>query len=104
MDKKIVLVRLTTGEELLTTHVNTDSDTFEFHNTILLVTAPPSGPGPGMNIAFAPWMPYTSAKDRVYINKNSVMFMVDPAPPLVNEYQKATGSIVTPRKGLIIPQ
>jgi hypothetical protein len=105
MDKKIVVVRMLTGEELLTTHVGTDSDTFEFHNTIQLMAGniPDPRSGKAQSLGLLPWMTYTNAREKVYINKNAVAFMADPADSLRVEYQKATGSIVTPKTGLILP-
>jgi hypothetical protein len=105
MEKKVVFVRLITGEELLTTHVRTDSDTFWFEDTIQVVAGPIPKPGSGQAqpLAILPWMTYTKAREKVHINKNVVAFMVDPVDSLLQEYQKATSKIVTPNKSLILP-
>jgi len=103
MDKKVVYVKLITGEELITTHTATAQETFTFENTVLLVVGRPDKVGAQPPMGFMPFLPYTNASVKVAVNRNSVQLMCDPHHQLIQEYQKITGSIITPKTGLIIP-
>lgn len=96
MEKKIVYVRLLTGEELVTTHVNTNADTFTFEASLQIYldhSDPAISKG---KLKYMQWLSYTKAAVRVHINKNSVVLMCDPIEPLVAEYQRVTGKVLTP--------
>ncbi len=103
MEKKIQFVRLISGEELIATHFNVDENTFGFEKAIQVVVTPPKAPNQPPGIGFSAWLPYTKAMEKVYINKNCVMLMVDPDDQLLNAYQKITGKVITPTKGFILP-
>lgn len=103
MEKKIVFVRLITGEELITTHTNTAGETFTFEKTLQLYITPPKAKGEMPGLGFVPFFPYTDAAAKVEINRMSVQMMCHPHPQLITEYQKVTGSVITPDKRLIIP-
>ncbi len=103
MEHKIVYVRLLTGEELITTHVNTDNETFSFQHTLQLFVGEPKAPKEPPALGFLPWLHYTKAMEKVAINKAAVVLMCDPIDQLKAEYQKITGKIITPPTGLILP-
>jgi len=100
---KIKLVRLITGEDIVTevTHFDTSENAHVFKNPIIVV-AMPGPPGQPPNIGFAPWMPYS--KDRTFfIADKNIITMTEPLPQFVQQYTEINSKIALPNKSLIIP-
>jgi hypothetical protein len=92
----IVLLRLTTGEELVCTETNG-----RYAKVAILL---PNGQG---GIAIMPWMPYvegTQCDKGVEISDSSIVFKGVPVSDLMDEYKRNFGSgiITPPKKELII--
>ena len=90
--KETKIVRLTTGEELLAKLEDTDNSFILTDPAILI----PAGEG---KLAFAPWCPYSNAKDGVEIGKEHIMFVSDPAEELEKQYMSALSGLIIPSKG-----
>jgi hypothetical protein len=93
----IVLLRLTTGEEL----VCNDKGNNRYSKVACLI---PNGKG---GIAIMPWMPYvegTQTDGGVVINETVIVFKGVPVDDLVQEYNSNFGSgiITPPKKELIV--
>tara|TARA_B100000575_G_C23060506_1_gene610519 strand:+ start:978 stop:1268 length:291 start_codon:yes stop_codon:yes gene_type:complete len=94
MEKKMKLVRLSSGEEVIG-KVTENKDTITIKDGYML-----SAVGEG-KIGFIPFMAYTKAKDGVEVNKTFVMFMVDPIDSIIDQIRTMNSGIVTPEKGII---
>ena len=95
MEKKMLLVRLSSGEEII-------GEVTETENLITIkdgYTLIPAGEG---RIGMMPFMAYTKAKNGVTINKKFVMFMIEPADDLQEQVKSMGSSIVTPKKDIIV--
>lgn len=94
MEKKMLLVRLSSGEEVI-------GDVTETENLITIkdgFSLIPAGEG---KIGFMPFMAYTKAKNGITINKKFVVFMVEPADELQDQVRTMTTGIVAPSKKII---
>ena len=95
MEKKMKLIRLSSGEEVVGTVVeNEDSITITEGYSLI-----PAGEG---KIGFMPFMAYTKADKGVTINNRFVMFVVDPVDQLIKQVRSMNSDIITPSKKIII--
>tara|TARA_Y100001938_G_C7817481_1_gene294949 strand:+ start:223 stop:549 length:327 start_codon:yes stop_codon:yes gene_type:complete len=91
MTDEIMIVRLTTGEEVLAKVTETDG-TYTLKNPAILV---PTGEG---KIAIAPWCFYSDEPDGINVRDSFVVFTAKPENELRNQYSSAFGS------GLVVPE
>jgi len=89
--KKIQIVRLTSGEELI-------AKTEETKTTITLKKPAILIPAGKDQLAFGQWLPYADIKDGIEISKDYVVFVVAPMDEMAQQYDQAFGS------GLIVPK
>jgi hypothetical protein len=94
MEKKMKLVRLSSGEEVIGKVVDNGSDITITDSYSLI----PAGEG---KIGFMPFMAYTKAKQGITIPKNFVVFMVDPVDELVDQVRQMDTGLVTPKNKII---
>ena len=94
MEKKMKLVRLSSGEEVIGKVTETENSvTIENGYTLI-----PAGEG---KIGFMPFMAYTKADKGVTINKKFIMFMVEPIEDMVNQIRQMDSGIVVPDSKVI---
>lgn len=93
----IKIVRLVTGEELITNY-EVDGNTVILKKAAILI---PAGEG---KLAFAPWLPYTKADNGVTLNREHVMFVLDAHDELENQYQGAINGLVVPSNNISGPR
>lgn len=92
----VMLVRLTSGEELLgNVDVVTEPDTVFIENPFIIV---PTGDG---KISTAQYMPYANVAKGLGIPRAHVMWVVTPADQLVDGWKEMTGAILTPSSQII---
>jgi hypothetical protein len=94
MEKKMKLVRLSSGEEVIGKVVDNGSEVTITDGYSLI----PAGEG---KIGFMPFMAYTKAKQGITIPKNFVVFMVDPVDELVDQVRQMDTGLVTPKSKII---
>jgi hypothetical protein len=83
---EVKLVKLTTGEEILT-NVERVSGGFRLSKPMILI---PHQQG----LQMMPWLMF-AAKDEIEIEDKNVFIMYEPKKELVNGYKQQTGGIVT---------
>jgi hypothetical protein len=92
----IKLVRLSTGEELITKLKSETDESYTLSKPAILI---PAGKD---QLAFGQWLPYAEIEDGITISKEYVIFVVDPVDDLKNQYSTSFGSgIVVPSTGAI---
>jgi hypothetical protein len=97
---KIQLIRLITGEDIVS-EARIAENGVTLTNPIIVVAMPgPSGHPP--NIGFAPWMPYSKDRKFLIADKN-IITMTEPLPQFVQQYTEINSKIALPSKGLILP-
>tara|TARA_Y100000592_G_scaffold33098_1_gene52579 strand:- start:142 stop:423 length:282 start_codon:yes stop_codon:yes gene_type:complete len=89
------LVRLSNGEEVIGQVTETENQITIKDGHALFA------PEPG-KIGFIPFMPYTKAKEGVTVDKQFVMFVVDPLDSLVDQIKGKGSRIMTPKKDIIV--
>ena len=96
--KNVQLLRLTSGEELLSdVDLNgIDTETIILKDTLCLI---PAGEG---KIGFMPFMPYTKAKDGLELDMKHIMFMVEPNDMLLEQHRNATSELAVPPEKKIV--
>jgi hypothetical protein len=97
----IRLYRLTTGEDVIGTPVEEDTNQLQQAIKKPFVLIPMQGqPGKPMQIGFHPYIPYT--KDEIVkIKKANIVTETTPDDNMVNAYQQNTGQLVTPKSKII---
>lgn len=91
----IKIVRLSTGEELITT-VKETATGYNFSDVAILI------PTQQNSLGLAPFMAYSEAAKGMDIDKSFIMFMVDPVSDLKAQYQNMFGKIVTQDSKIIV--
>jgi hypothetical protein len=94
MNKKIRLIRLTSGEEILVTILKENEVRKFIKDPVLLI------PNEGQ-IGFMPYMSYCEI-DELMIKEEHIMFNVQPTDKLIDNYNKMTAKVVTPLKPKIV--
>ena len=97
----IRLYRLTTGEDVIGTPVEEDTnETYQALKKPFVLIPMQGQPGQAMQIGFHAYIPYT--KDEVIkIKQANVITESTPDQSLLDAYEKNTSSIVTPKKSII---
>jgi hypothetical protein len=88
------IIRLTTGEEILSKVEETDAG-LSLVDPVILV---PTG---GKGLALAPWLPYRAEDSELVIKEQNIVFTTDPHPDLIKEYTAATSKIITPPSDIV---
>jgi hypothetical protein len=91
----IKLVRLVTGEDILTDFEAGDG-TVKFTNPLIVYITPPQHQGQSANVGISQWVPYSASKEFT-IDANKVVFVAEPAEDLAKQYDSVFGL------GLILP-
>ena len=96
--KNVQLLRLTSGEELLSdVDLNgIDTETVILKDTLCLI---PAGEG---KIGLMPFMPYTKADDGLELDMKHIMFMVEPNDMLLEQHRNATSELAVPPEKKIV--
>ena len=94
----VKLVRLSTGEDVITNIIEETDTTVKFKNPIV---AFPSEAG---RIGFAPWSPLINKEEpEMEVSKNFVVYIADPDGGIIEQYNQMFGSkLMTPNKKLIV--
>jgi len=101
MSSEIKILRLSTGEELITTVIKTENTStrgtlYHLTDTAILI------PTEANQLGLAPFMSYSTAmQDGFTIAEKDIMFLVDPVNDLKTQYQNMFSKIMTPDSQVI---
>ena len=91
----IKIIQLTTGEMIIA-EINRDS---EIKNPLFIHQQAVEGQGPKVNL-----FPYNIlGQGNINLNPNNIVWTVDPEQKLLNQYQEAFSSIITPPENKVTP-
>lgn len=93
----INLIKLVTGEEIVTEVVSQTDTTVTIKNPLLVVMQPGQG---GVQFGFLPFASMVNGD--VTIEKSKTLYIADVKDDLRNNYSSMFGGIVTPSKQLLI--
>ena len=91
----IKLVRLVTGEDVLTEYEAVDGGA-KFTNPLIVYVQPPEHPGQTARVGISQWVPYADTKE-FHVAADKLVFVTEPAPDLKKQYDQVFGL------GLILP-
>ena len=100
---EIKILRLSTGEELITTVIKTENTStrgtlYHLTDTAILI------PTEANQLGLAPFMAYSTAlQDGFTIAEKDIMFFVDPVNDLKTQYQNMFSRVVTPDQKISMP-
>ena len=84
------------GEDVIADITKEDTDSITITDPIVAV--PSQQPG---QIAFAPWSPLLQ-KDKLEVTRKYIVYIGDPQPDIIEQYNTMFSKISTPTKKLII--
>ena len=92
----VKLVRMWSGEDVITDIVKEDTDSITITDPIVAVPSQQQG-----QIAFAPWSPLLQ-KDKLEVTKKYDVYMANPQEEIIEQYNSMFGKISKPTKKLIL--
>ena len=102
MAANIKIIKLITGEELLTEVLDIGA-TVSMKNPVRIVVMPNKIDPKTPNIGFAPWAEFSDDKT-FYIDKSHVLAIINPIKEFINQYNSMFGGLVVPTgSNLILP-
>ena len=92
----VKLVRMWSGEDVITDIVKEDTDSITITDPIVAVPSQQQG-----QIAFAPWSPLLQ-KDKLEVTKKYIVYIGDPQDEIIEQYNSMFGKLSKPTKKLIL--
>ena len=92
----VKLIRMWSGEDVIADITKEDTDSITITDPIVAV--PSQQPG---QIAFAPWSPLLQ-KDELEVTRKYIVYIGDPQPDIIEQYNTMFSKISTPTKKLIM--
>ena len=92
----VKLVRMWSGEDVITDIVKEDTDSITITDPIVAVPSQQQG-----QIAFAPWSPLLQ-KDKLEVTKKYIVYIGDPQDEIIEQYNSMFGKISKATKQLIL--
>lgn len=99
-NKDVFLIRLLSGEELVTEITKDGGDFLSFKNPIRIMILPGTDPK-NPRVALAPWGEFAATKEFT-LDKTHILYYTPPIKEVLNQYIQMNGGIVTPPKSSII--
>ena len=93
----VKLIRMWSGEDVITDVVEKTTDYYIIENPIVAVPSQQQG-----QIGFAPWSPLLAKGKVIEVTKKYVVYEADPNPDIVEQYNTMYGKISQPTKKLIL--
>ena len=93
----VKLIRMWSGEDVITDVVEKTTDYYIIENPIVAVPSQQQG-----QIAFAPWSPLLAKGKGIEVTKKYVVYEADPQEDIVEQYNSMFGKLSTPTKKLIL--
>ena len=91
----VKLIRMSSGEDVLTEVIREDDDSIVVMNPVIIV---PAGQG---QIGFAPWSPLLDKEmDELAVSRRFIVWETVPSAKIIDEYKKMFSNLVLPDSGL----
>ena len=84
------------GEDVIADIIKEETDSITITDPIVAVPSPQQG-----QIAFAPWSPLLQ-KDQIEVTRKYLVYIGDPQPDIIEQYNTMFSKISTPTKKLIM--
>ena len=87
----VKLIKMNTGEDVIVDLIREEGDRLVISNPVMMV---PQGQG---QVGFAPWSPFLSDDVKeLSIRASYTVYVSDPKPAVVENYEQIFSSIITP--------
>ena len=96
------VLKLVTGEEILTEVTDNSDGTISIENSILIALQPKQDGSGGFGIALLPHANYVDGP--ITFQTKHVIWNEPPVPELASQHHNIFNKIVTPPKGLVVPK
>jgi hypothetical protein len=96
------IIKLISGEELLTEVLNETSTEVIIKNPVRVIVMPSKANPQQPTVGFAPWAEFSDEK-QFTVHKAHVIVAMKPVQEFVNQYNAMFGGIVAPTSKLIVP-
>jgi hypothetical protein len=93
----VKLIRFAFGQEVVAELLEETDTTIKIKNSLAAVPTPQ---GTVAFVAFVPLVP--KGKDEVVVDKQHVVYMLDPSEEVSKQHQNAFSTVITPEKSLIL--
>ena len=93
----VKLIRMWSGEDVITDVVEKTTDYYIIENPIVAVPTQQQG-----QIGFAPWSPLLAKGEGIEVTKKYVVYEADPQEEIIEQYNSMFGKLSTPTKKLIL--
>ncbi len=99
----IKLVKLTSGEEIITT-VTGENATHVFigTETLAAILQPPQRQGDRMSFAFLPWGTLTVEGEPIQLQRSAIIYVANASDEIAEHYKRAFSKLALPTGGLSI--
>ena len=95
---EVKLIRMSTGEDLIAEIVDKTTH-LSIKNPCLVLIRPTESGTASVNITH--WVPYSAEKD-FELNFDHVIFMIEPAEDLLQNYKAAFSTLIVPKKPTLV--
>ena len=92
----VKLIRMWSGEDVIADVTKENTDSITITDPIVAVPSQQQG-----QIAFAPWSPLLQ-KDAIEVTKKYLVYIGDPQPEIIEQFNSMFGKLSTPTKKLIL--
>lgn len=101
MAANLKLIRLISGEELMSEVLNETDTTISIKNPVRVMIMPSKADPKTPTVGFAPWMDFSEEKEFT-IHKAHVIVTSKPVQDFINNYNSMFGGIIAPSSKLIV--
>jgi len=103
MTKDIKLIRLLSGEDLLTEVVSDTGFKVTIKNPLRVVIIPGKSTPNSPTVGLAPWAEF-SEDDEFVLDNQHIIAIMRPVKEFVSQYNSAFSGIITPSSSLLVPK
>lgn len=105
---EVKIVRLLSGEDLVAKVDTSKKDVMTLFSPIIIVANQQGDASGRMNFGFMPWPFFAERSDveknGVPVLRSAIVMTYNPLPDILNQYNSATGGIITSTNGLVTPR
>ena len=103
MATNIKILKLITGEELVSEVINDEGSTLKIKNPVRIIMMPNKADPKTPSVGLAPWAEFSEDKE-IVLYKSHVLCIMTPIREFINQYNSIFGGIVLPSSKLILSE
>jgi len=105
MTKDIKLLKMVTGEDLITEVIDEKENTLLIKNPIRVILVPnrPGSDPKAPTVAFAPYLEFAEDSTTIALDKRHVIAVVKPIKEFIGQYNSIFSKVIMPQAKLFVP-